>query len=125
VITAIGLLFDIAGAWLLAYDLLHRLPRRVQADRIGGYISHLEAFMRDRDAQTDALPGSVYSDAEKEEIKKKEIHDIWDSVLEKRRETLLAITEKHEDSAYGYAWFGVFLMTVGFATQIFGALNVE
>lgn len=118
-LTVVGLMFNIIGAWCLAYEVLWRLPKENWRKTTELHLEHLTSFLKLREAEIDALPESVYFAEDKAKLKE-ELNRTFQPQIEEKRKYIVSLGLGHSHRSYDLAWLGMALLTVGFGLQIVG-----
>ena len=120
--TIIGLLLDIIGAWLIAYEFIWRYPKMWQAKIAETRIQNLESNRDELKRTNNNLPSPPYTREEihgfQVELDKK--YEVWINI---QRDIVETNTMGHKDRAIIISLAGLLLLTVGFALQIAGVIN--
>jgi hypothetical protein len=120
--TVAGLLFDIAGAWLLAYEIIWGFPKRQHAKYVEIRLQHLRKDHELLRSNIGKLPCPPYTEAELDKLR--EEHDAtWIPMIQRNEEEIRAATTGHEDKSMIAALLGIAFLTIGFVLQIAGAFK--
>ena len=122
-LTIAGLLFDIAGAWLLAYELVWGYQKRQWAKFAEVRLGHLRKDLKRLKDRVGEIPSPPYTVAELDEMRE-ELDEIWTPMIKKNEDIVTATTEEHQDKSIIAALLGVLFLSIGFLLQIVGAIKV-
>ena len=119
--TILGLGFDVIGAWCVACELLFRLPKRNRQYILVKQLENLRSFVALVTTGKLAPPSPPYNNNEISEETKKVLEE-WQPRIDALEAEISKLGEGHEERSYMIGWFGIILLTLGFGSQILGAL---
>jgi hypothetical protein len=120
--TVSGLVFDIFGVWLVAYEIIFGYPKRNRAMFHERTLAHHEQFLSEMLSGTDALAEPPYASEEKHRLRL-ELHKTWDPKISDVKNKLDELGEGHRTKSFHFALLGVGFITVGFVLQIIVAAS--
>jgi len=119
-IVAIGLCFDIAGTWCLAYEIVWGYKKRNVGEIARLQYYHIEKHINRMIDQIHAYSDEVYSSSDKlrlvEEMRKK-----WQPDLEEKRRIMNLGAHHHR--SFVWALLGAVFLTIGFILQLSAVLG--
>ena len=118
--TVAGLLVDIAGAWLLAYEIIWGYPKRTWAKYAEVRLGHLRGDLKRLKDNVGKLPCPPYTEAELDRFRA-ELDETWMPMIKRDEEIVRAANEQHQDRSIVAALVGILFLTIGFVLQIVGA----
>ncbi|MDH5300456.1 MAG: hypothetical protein OEW58_03755 [Gammaproteobacteria bacterium] len=120
--TILGLIFDIVGAWLLAYEFLWGYHKRQLAKVAQIRLEQQQFYFEMLKANIDKVHSPPFP---KEDIEKSKavIDANWLPMIKKNQDIVLDASEQHQDKAIIAAVLGISLLTAGFLLQIVGAAS--
>ena len=123
-LSAFGLVLDILGAWLIAYDIFHGfLVRnrtemyRVQQATFKKWKLHFQKGILD-------LPDSLYPAEDKQRLSNN-IEQKYTDMEDKASQEEDADFSTHSIKSFKFAFMGVCMLTIGFALQLVSVLITE
>ena len=120
--TVIGLLLDIAGAWLIAYEILWGYPKRNQRLICENRLGFLKTDLSKLEQSIKNYPSPPYMD---EDIARclKELHESYDPMISEEQTKIKELSEGHIERSFSFAFLGIILLTLGFVLQLVGSLS--
>ena len=122
IFTITGLVFEIFGAWLIAYEILWGYPKRQRAWFAEKRLALLKEDHKRLRENVGKLPSPPYTEKELDHFRK-ELDDTWLPMMKRNEDIISEANEKHEDKSMYAAVAGILLLTIGFILQIVGAIN--
>ena len=117
-LTMTGLILDMIGASLLAYELFLGYPRRNKLMIAEAKSQQLQRFFTDMDRIIDAYKVPI----EEKETDKKKLRSDYQSDFDKLQEEIRKQGEGHQIKSFYVGIFGFLLLGIGFILQFLGAL---
>ncbi len=118
--TVVGLLFDIFGAWFLAYDILWGYIKFHQSEQAKVKLKNSKQILSDLLENTEKLSKPPYTDDEINKIKNDYLIK-YNKINEKNINEINSYTYIHKDKSMIKALIGISLLTIGFILQIIGS----
>lgn len=120
-LTVTGLLFDIAGAWLLAYEIIWGYQKHVSAR----YAEMRLKFKKEDHAKLRANIDKLsppYNATELERLKS-DLDKVYQPMIAADQAIVDEATQGHRDKSIIAACIGIGLLTLGFVLQIVAAVS--
>jgi high-affinity Fe2+/Pb2+ permease len=121
-LTVTGLILDMIGAALLAYELFLGYPRRNRLAIAEAQWQQLQRFFSDVDRMIDAYKEPPYTRTEKEAEKKKVRAD-YQTEVDKLEADIRDYGESHHTKSFFVGIIGFGLLAIGFVLQLLGSLK--
>jgi hypothetical protein len=123
-LSAVGLAFDILGAWLVAYDIFHGFFTRNKTEVFRAQQATFKKWRKHFLEGIFELPDSLYPAEDKQKLASKierKYTDMEDNSLQKEDADFSA----HSLKSFKFAFIGICMLTLGFALQLVGVLITE
>lgn len=121
-LSIIGLVLDIAGAWMIAYEILWGYPKKNRNVTIQTKLDNLNSFVEEMRSSIKLRAQPPYTP---EEIKKQleEFNNKFEPKITELEKQVKVYTEQHPIKSFYVALGGIILLTIGFTLQIMGAIH--
>ena len=123
-LSAVGLAFDILGAWFVAYDIFHGFLTRNKTEEFRAQQATFKKWKMHFLEGIVKLPDSLYPAEDKQRLTSK-IERKYTEMEDNAFHMEDADVSEHSFKSFKYAFIGVCMLTLGFALQLVGVLITE
>ena len=120
--TIIGLLFDIVGAWLLAYEFIWGFNKRMWAKNAKTMLVVQNGDLNRVKEYIDKISSPPYTKEELDDMKV-EADEVWKNSFKTNEDIIQEAGEKHQNKSIIIAMLGIVFLTIGFSLQIVGTIT--